>query len=717
MVLRVLCLLACAALASAAPPSVEVGARVKKSVLTILADRRDETRVGMGSGFVISADGLVVTNLHVIGHGRPIEVKSADGKTHDVTHVVAHDRELDLAILRLKGKGWKPLKLGDSSKLQVGQDVLAVGNPQGYEYSVVTGTVSGRRTLEGAEMVQVAMPIEVGNSGGPLVDMEGRVHGVITLKSAVTPNLGLAVTSNELKKLLARPAPVTMAQWTALYAPDTSSWEPKFGARWRQKAGGISVDGEGAGFGGRSLLVYKQPAPPPPYDVGVWIKLGDESGAAGLFFLGQDDDTHYGFYPSRGKLRLTRFSGPDLSRWTILSEVSNAAWRPGDWNHLKVRIEPQKLTAYVNDQEVLTSADFAGSPSGRGSRAGLIKFRESRAEFRDFALAPQILPVRLATGLVEKVTRLAGGAPLLPGTLPPVPLLDALVPEAPGSVRALRERARALEHEAAGLKTLARAVHEAAVRAELERILAAPDMQVDLVHAALLVARLDHEDLDIEPYLAVVERLAAAVAARVKPAMSESERVDQALAVLREQGFHGSYGGYHSKANAYMHQVLDDREGIGVTLSILLIELARRQGVHLAGVQFPGRFVALHGTRFLDPVDGREVVPGEDRPAPLSAKGVIVRLLTHLLSVAHMDTDREGMLRYLDAILTLEPDSPEERWTRGAIHAQAGRLDAARADLDWLIARKPRGMDVERVQQYRRGLDLESSAGAAGVKK
>lgn len=708
----VVLLLSLAALAGAAPTPVEVGARVKKSVLTVLADRRDETKVGMGSGFVISADGLMVTNLHVIGHGRPIEVKSADGTTHDVTHVVAYDRELDLAILRLKGKSWKPLKLGDSSKLAVGQDVLAVGNPQGYQYSVVTGTVSGRRTLEGAEMVQVAMPIEVGNSGGPLVDMEGRVHGVITLKSAVTPNLGLAVTVNELKKLLARPAPVTMAQWTALYAPDPGSWEPRLGARWRQKAGGLSVDGEGTGFGGRSLLVYKEAAPAPPYDVGVWVKLADESGAAGLFFLGADDDTHYGFYPSRGKLRLTRFSGPDLSKWTILSEVSNAAWRPGDWNHLKVRVEAQKLTCIVNDSEVLTSADRALT----GSRAGLVKFRETRAEFREFALAPQILPVRLATGLVEKVTRLAGGAPLLPGTLPPVPLLDALVPEAPGSVRALRERARALEREAANLKTLARAVHEAAVRAELARLVEAPDMQVDLVHAALLVARLDHEDLDIEPYRALVERLASLVAARVKPEMSEDERLGAVLAVLRDQGFHGSYGGYHSKANAYMHQVLDDREGIGLTLGVLTIELARRQGVHLVGSQAPGQFVVRLGERALDPVHGGRAVDAREG-RPLSAKGVIVRLLMHLLSVAHMDTDRDGMLRYLDAILTLEPDSPEERWTRGAIHAQAGRLDAARADLDWLIAKKPRGMDVERVAEYRRGLDLESSAGAAGVKK
>jgi len=622
-------------------------------------------------------------------------------------------------VLRVKGHGWHPLKLGDSRELAVGQEVLSIGNPEGFAYSVVTGTVSGRRTLEGVDMVQVAMPIETGDSGGPLVDMEGRVHGVITLKSTVTPNLGLAVAVGELKKLLAHPSPVAMQAWTALYAPDPALWKPESGARWRQRAGGISVDGAGTAPGGRSLLAY-QPAPPAmPYEAGVWVRLADETGAAGLAFLGAGGRTGYGFYPSGGKLRLTRFADDDPERWTVLAEVASPAWRPGDWNHLKVRVEEKLITASVNDEPVTTSADRALT----GAELGLLKFRDTRAEFRGFEVAPRLTPVRLAGELVEKVTRLAAGAlPIPAGVLPPVPLLDALVPEAPGSVRALRERARALENEAASLKALARAVHERAVRSQLGVLLEQRPEAVDLVTAALLVARLDAEDLDIQPYLALVDRLAAQVAARVKPGASEDERLDAIAGLLfRELGFHGSYGGYHSRANAAMNQVLDDREGIGITLGMLVIELARRQGVPLSGVSLPGRFLLLHRGRYLDPVAGLRALSAPEADevtgAPLAPKPLVVDLLRHLLSIGALDSDRESMLRYLDAILELAPESADERWTRGAIHAQAGRVEPARADLDWLIAHHPRGMDIERVRAFRQGLDHEGSAVPSGAKK
>ena len=137
-------------------------------------------------------------------------------------------------------------------------------------------------------MIQLAIPLEPGNSGGPLLDLFGRVQGLLTLKSAVTENLGFAMPINALKPLVKKPNPIPMAKWLTIGALDPDEWTVLFGARWRQRAGRILVDGPGSGFGGRSLCLWKAP-PKVPYELAVSVKLGDESGAAGLVFHSDGD--------------------------------------------------------------------------------------------------------------------------------------------------------------------------------------------------------------------------------------------------------------------------------------------------------------------------------------------------------------------------------------------------------------------------------------------
>src|SRR5262249_37001522 len=153
--------------------------------------------------------------------------------------------------------------------------------------------------------------IEPGNSGGPCLDRRGRVLGVVTMKSAVTENLGFAVEVNSLKPLLEKPNSVPIARWLTIGAIDPKEWTTLFGARWRQRAGRIEVSGAGDGFGGRSLLLWNGDVPEKPFEIGVMVKLNDEAGAAGLVFHADGGNKHYGFYPSAGKLRLSRFDGAD----------------------------------------------------------------------------------------------------------------------------------------------------------------------------------------------------------------------------------------------------------------------------------------------------------------------------------------------------------------------------------------------------------------------
>jgi S1-C subfamily serine protease len=231
----------------------EVFQRVKPSLAVISVRGRDGKLRGLGSGFVVAADGLIATNMHVIGEGRAIEVQLADGKHYDVKGVHAFDRHRDLAVLRVEAKDLKPLPIGDSEALRQGQTVVALGNPQGLRHSVVTGVVSGRREIDGRSMIQLAIPVEPGNSGGPLVDLQGRVGGIITMKSAVTANLGFAVAVNDLKPLLTKPNPVPIARWINQGQVDPRQWQVLQGASWRTRGSRILVDGEGDGFGGRPL--------------------------------------------------------------------------------------------------------------------------------------------------------------------------------------------------------------------------------------------------------------------------------------------------------------------------------------------------------------------------------------------------------------------------------------------------------------------------------
>src|SRR6185295_3951592 len=176
------------------PATVEQSAReAGKSVVVITHTGRDGKQAGLGTGFIVSADGLIATNLHVIGEARPISVQLADGRTFEVTSVHASDRQLDLAVVRIAAEKLPALALGDSEKLPTGEAIVALGNPRGLKNSVVSGVVSGRRELEGRNMIQLALPIEPGNSGGPIVDLAGKVQGIVTLKSAVSENLGFAV--------------------------------------------------------------------------------------------------------------------------------------------------------------------------------------------------------------------------------------------------------------------------------------------------------------------------------------------------------------------------------------------------------------------------------------------------------------------------------------------------------------------------------------------
>jgi serine protease Do len=138
-------------------------------------------RTALGSGFIVSPDGYVVTNFHVVREAAQIVVRTADQREH-VAKMVGGDAKTDLALLKIDGGDLPTLPFGDSDRLEVGEPVMAIGNPFGLEQTVTTGIVSAKERFIGSgpydDFIQTDASINPGNSGGPLVDARGALVGI-----------------------------------------------------------------------------------------------------------------------------------------------------------------------------------------------------------------------------------------------------------------------------------------------------------------------------------------------------------------------------------------------------------------------------------------------------------------------------------------------------------------------------------------------------------
>ena len=709
-----------AAWAEAKTASVEQLARlVRPSIAVITFTGRDGKQEGLGTGFIVDAEGLIATNLHVVGEGRPLAVQLADGSRHAVTEITASDRASDLAVLRIEkpAKPLVPLPLGDDADPPDGLPVVTVGNPHGLAFSVVGGVVSGVREVEGRPMLQLAMPIEPGNSGGPVVDPDGRVVGIVTIKSLVTQNLGFAVRVAALRPLLEKPNPVPMSRWLTLGRLDPARWTTLFGGRWQQRGGLIAVAGAGSGFGGRSLCLTEREVPATPFDLAVSVKLADEAGAAGLAFHADGGDRHYGFYPSGGKLRVVRFDGPSVFEWQVLREVTSSRYRFGEWNRLLVRVGRGGFTCHVNDEEV-AAVDDERLTAGR---VGLAKFRDTEAVFRHFHVGAASTAPRSDAALVTRLEKTIETLPTLEHATPAS--LAPLVADAAAAAEALRERALKLQRRGDELRLLAADLRTADAVSRLAAEVGKGE-ECDLLRAALLIALVDDEDLDIDAYVQQVERMAAEISAAL-PADADEAARRAALEkyLFAENGFHGSRTDYYHAANSHLSRVIDDREGLPITLSILYMELARRLGLDVVGIGLPGHFVVEHRPRagppqLVDvfaggaPLSHEEAaakvlaMTGEEpRPEQLLPTGrvqIVQRVLNNLLGIARASRDREAMLRYLEALVAVSPDDTRNRGLLAVARFEAGRRDAAIESLDWFFAHEPPGIDLDQISELKR---------------
>lgn len=246
--------------------------------------------------------------------------------------------------------------------------------------------------------------------------------------------------------------------------------------------------------------------------------------------------------------------------------------------------------------------------------------------------------------------------------------------------------------------------------------------EIPLDEAALSIAAEEYPDLDPNPTLAALDALAASVAADVGDLRPPLKVLHSLRAVLRGAGFHGNEQEYYDPRNSFLNEVVARKLGIPITLSLLTLEVARRVGLEMQGVGFPGHFLVkcpaqagLPGDIFVDAFNGWELLGAEECTArfravlhgrtfddsllaPVDSRHILTRLLHNLKRIYVQRGDDVRTLWVVDRLLQVTPDDLTERRDRGLVSARLGGTVAAARDLEAYLKGSPKAADVEEVR-------------------
>ncbi len=270
-------------------------------------------------------------------------------------------------------------------------------------------------------------------------------------------------------------------------------------------------------------------------------------------------------------------------------------------------------------------------------------------------------------------------------------------------------------------------------RDRLAELLADEKDRYSLAEACLLVAADAYPGLDVDHYLAEIERMAARLRGRLKSGDAEEKVIALNQFLFDELGFSGNADDYYDPRNSYLNEVLDRRVGIPITLSVVYIEIGRKIGLPLEGVSFPGHFLvrlALRGsTLVLDPFSGgtplseqdlrkllRRVIAGSGRAGlrsagdvaaelpldqflePAGHRQVLARMLRNLKNIYREKDDPQRLLAVINRMLQVVPDAIGELRDRGLVYQKLEAFRAALKDLNDYLEREPDAADADEIR-------------------
>ena len=275
-----------------------------------------------------------------------------------------------------------------------------------------------------------------------------------------------------------------------------------------------------------------------------------------------------------------------------------------------------------------------------------------------------------------------------------------------------------LENSIATLRVLNSNLHKEDISKKLVAELKKGD-DSNLALCSLLFAKYDNPEIDIQAYQDEIGRMAEELRKKIAPESDVDSKVSLISKYLfEENGYHGSRNDYYNQSNSYLNEVLDDREGIPITLSIIYIELASRIGIEINGLGLPGHFAVFYmkngDRKIIDPFNSGNLITDteadkmvKDYDSTKNSKdylasdniSIIQRMIYNLKSIAIDTKDFSKALSYVDLLIALDPEDPQERLSRSILFIQLEESEKAKKDLEWLMNTKPDGIKIERIRE------------------
>ncbi len=196
----------------AAKSATEIAREQSQAVVVIESLDERGSVIGQGSGFIVTPNGAVVSNLHVVRGASMARVKMPNGDMYKTADVIDVDDNKDIAIIKIKGFKLPTVRLGDSDRTEVGEPIVAISSPEGLINSISTGVISGVRRLDTHRVFQITAPISHGSSGGALFDSSGAVVGIVTYVFKSGQNINFAVPINYARGMIGDQVTTSLAK-------------------------------------------------------------------------------------------------------------------------------------------------------------------------------------------------------------------------------------------------------------------------------------------------------------------------------------------------------------------------------------------------------------------------------------------------------------------------------------------------------------------------